>query len=218
MLATLIRKEWKLEWRQRHALTGLVLFVLASCYTCYLALGSLEAPEIWSALLWINGVFAAFNAMQKTFQAEANGALLYLYTLAPARLVILARILYNSAMVVTLNLLSVVFLWLFFGTAAWEQLNAGLFAAGLVLGGCALGSALTFTAALAFRAGGGSGLVAVLGFPVAMPVLMAAVRTTGAALSGSGWAESGLGLVVLATVLASVLVLSLVLFPYLWRD
>ncbi|MFN9800706.1 MAG: ABC transporter permease, partial [Bacteroidota bacterium] len=64
---SLLKKEIQLEWRQKHALAGVLLYVLATVFVCYLALQSIEAPDVWNALLWITALFTAFNALQRTF-------------------------------------------------------------------------------------------------------------------------------------------------------
>jgi heme exporter protein B len=92
------------------------------------------------------------------------------------------------------------------------------FLAGLLLGSTGLGIALTFIAGLAFRSGAGTGLVAILGFPVIMPLLITMVRFTRSAMDGLSWSDNGLNLLVLLVLNIAFLVLSLVLFPYLWRD
>jgi heme exporter protein B len=218
MLLALLRKEIQLEWRQKHALAGIALYVLATVFVCFLALQRIEAAEVWNALLWVTSVFTAFNALQRTFQHESGGAQLYLYTLAPARLVILSKMIYYGLLAMLLNGLSYFFFILFFGTEVTAQMNALQFFTGLILGSAGLGMALTFIAGLAFRSGGGTGLVAILGFPVVMPLLIAMVRFSRNALAGAAWADNGYNLTVLLVLNGAILVLSLVLFPYLWRD
>lgn len=218
MLFPLLRKEAQLEWRRKHALAGVVLYVLATVFVCYLSLNHLNAAEVWNALLWITSVFTAFNALQRTFQQERGGTLIYLYTLATARAVILAKMIYYAGLAAVLNLFSFVFFCLFFGTEALGSMDTVQFLTGLLLGSAGLGIALTFIAGLAFRSGAGTSMVAILGFPILMPLLITAVRFSESALAGNSWADNGLNLLVLAVLNAAFLVLSLVLFPYLWRD
>jgi heme exporter protein B len=60
--------------------------------------------------------------------------------------------------------------------------------------------------------------VAILGFPVIMPLLITMVRFTRSAMDGLSLSDNGLNLLVLLVLNIAFLVLSLVLFPYLWRD
>jgi heme exporter protein B len=86
------------------------------------------------------------------------------------------------------------------------------------LGSTGLGLALTFVAGIAFKSEGGVGLVAILGFPVIMPLLITIVRHTTAALEGASATQNGLNLMVLLVLNVVSFVLSYVLFPYLWRE
>jgi heme exporter protein B len=217
-LVALLRKELLLEWRQKHALAGVVLYVLATVFVCYLGFQQIESSKTWGVLLWITGLFTAFNAMQKTFASETAGTQLFLYTLASPRHIILSKAIYNACFVAILNLVSVGFFILFFGTEVLQSVDWMQFFAGLLLGSTGLGLALTFVAGIAFKSDAGVGLVAILGFPVVMPLLITIVRHSTDALEGASVSENGLNLMVLLVLNVVSFVLSYVLFPYLWRE
>lgn len=217
-LLALLRKELLLEWRQKHALAGVILYVLATVFVCYLGFQRLESAKTWGVLLWVTGVFTAFNAMQKTFASESAGTQLFLYTLAHPRFIILAKAIYNAVFIALLNLVSVLFFLLFFGTEVLQSVDWLQFLLGLLLGSTGLGLALTFVAGIAFKSEGGVGLVAILGFPVIMPLLITIVRHTTSALEGASATQNGLNLMVLLVLNVVSFVLSYVLFPYLWRE
>lgn len=212
------KKELRLEWRQKHALAGIGMYVLATAFVCYLSFESIDSERIWGGLIWITGLFTAFNAMQKTFQQEGGGTQLYLYSLASPKAVILSKALYNALLVAILNSLSLFFFLLFFGSKAFGEADFYQFILGLILGSTGLGITLTFISGLAYKSGTGVGLVAILGFPVIIPLLITIVRFTTGALIGLTWLENGLNLLVLLILNGSSLLLSLLLFPYLWRD
>jgi heme exporter protein B len=217
-LLALLRKELLLEWRQKHALAGVILYVLATVFVCYLGFQRLESAKTWGVLLWVTGVFTAFNAMQKTFASESTGTQLFLYTLAHPRFIILAKAIYNAVFIALLNLVSVLFFLLFFGTEVLQSVDWLQFLLGLLLGSTGLGLSLTFVAGIAFKSEGGVGLVAILGFPVIMPLLITIVRHTTSALEGASATQNGLNLMVLLVLNVVSFVLSYVLFPYLWRE
>ena len=217
-LLALLRKELLLEWRQKHALAGVLLYVLATVFVCYLGFQRIESAKTWGVLLWVTGVFTAFNAMQKTFASESAGTQLFLYTLAHPRFIILSKAIYNAVFIALLNLVSVLFFLLFFGTEVLQSVDWLHFLVGLLLGSTGLGLALTFVAGIAFKSEGGVGLVAILGFPVIMPLLITIVRHTTAALEGASATQNGLNLMVLLVLNVVSFVLSYVLFPYLWRE
>ena len=107
---------------------------------------------------------------------------------------------------------------LFFGMDVLESVDWMQFLLGLFLGSTGLGLALTFVAGIAFKSEGGVGLVAILGFPIIMPLLITIVRHSTAALEGASATANGLNLMVWLVLNVVSFVLSYVLFPYLWRE
>jgi heme exporter protein B len=120
--------------------------------------------------------------------------------------------------VAILNLVSLAFFLLFFGDKMLADIDVVQFALGMILGSSGLGITLTFVSGLAYKSGTGVGLVAILGFPVVIPLLITIVRFTTGAILGMTWLENGLNLLVLIILNGSSLLLSLLLFPYLWRE
>ncbi len=214
----LIKKELLLEMRQKHALAGILLYVLSSVYVCYLGFEKVDSPRALGALIWITGIFTGFNAMQKTFINESSGVHLFLYTLASPRQIILSKAIYNAALVALLNLASVVFFLLFFGVDVLRNADVFQLIIGLLLGSTGLGLALTFVSGLAYKSGTGIGLISVLGFPIIIPLLITMVRHTRSALEGVSMESNGLNLVVLLVLNLISLLLSWILFPYLWKE
>ena len=172
----------------------------------------------WNALFWIILLFAAFNALARSFQREDKGRQLYLYTLAHPRSVILARTIYNAITMVVLGLLSLLFYTLFLGGEAYANANVGQFVLAVALGGIGFATVLTLISAIAARAGSGLGLMAILGFPLVLPMLLAVMRASKLALDGVAWSITGTYLA--GTLLLDVITITLawLLFPYLWRD
>lgn len=214
----LLKKEMKLELRQKHTLAGIILYVLATVFVCYLSFEKIETTKTWGALLWITGVFTAFNAMQKTFSSDGQGTQLFLYSIVHPRQIIIAKAIYNAMLVAALNLVSLLFFMLFFGSDVIADADMVQFIAGLVLGSTGLGLALTFVAGIAYKSGTGVGLVAILGFPIIIPLLITLVRHTTFSLDGMSYLQNSLNLVVLLVLNAVSFVLAFILFPYLWRE
>lgn len=214
----MLKLEWLLDRRQKHAWGSMVLYVVSTVYTCYLGTGRLNQVPIWNALFWIIVLFAAFNALARSFQREEGGRQLYLHTLAHPRSVVLARTLYNAGVMIVLGLVSIAVYLLFVGSAVLAEADTTLFLATVVLGSIGLACALTLIAAIAARAGSGIGLMAILGFPIVLPMLLATLRASKLALDGVDFSIVGkyLGALLAMDVLA--VALAAILFPYLWRD
>ncbi len=217
-IATLLRLEVTLDLRQRAAWAGMLLYVVSAVYVCYLAVKGGLGLATWNALFWIILLFAAFNALARSFQREDAGRQLYLYTLVDPRSVILARTIYNGATMIVLSLLSLLVYSLLLGTDVLEEADLLQFVLAVVLGGIGFAAVLTLISAIAARAGNGIGLMAILGFPLVLPLLLTVMRASKLALDGVAWSITSTyfgGLVLLDLITVS---LAWILFPYLWRD
>jgi len=131
---------------------------------------------------------------------------------------VLARSLYNAATMVLLSLLSLLFYTLFLGGEVLAEADLPQFLLAVVLGGIGFAAVLTLISAIAARAGNGLGLMAILGFPLVLPMLLAVMRASKLSLDGVAWSVNStyfLGLVLLDVITVT---LAWILFPYLWRD
>lgn len=214
----LLRLEFALDLRQKASWGSLLLYTVSAVYVSHLAIKGSLATATWNALLWIILLFAAFNALARSFQREDAGRQLYLYTLASPRQVVLARTLYNAITMVVLGLLSLVFYTLFMGAAALQEADVPQFLLAVVMGGVGFAAVLTLIAAIAARAGSGIGLMAILGFPLVLPMLLALVRASKLALDGVAWSVNATYFLALLLLDVITITLAWLLFPYLWRD
>jgi len=115
-------------------------------------------------------------------------------------------------------LLSLLFYTLFLGGEVLVDADLPQFLLAVVLGGIGFAAVLTLISAIAARAGNGLGLMAILGFPLVLPMLLAVMRASKLSLDGVAWSVNStyfLGLVLLDVITVT---LAWVLFPYLWRD
>jgi heme exporter protein B len=73
--------------------------------------------------------------------------------------------------------------------------------------------------AIASRSGNNAALMAILGFPVVLPLLLLLVKASQRALTGTvEFAELLRLLSAIALIDLVVVLLAVILFPYLWRD
>ena len=217
-ISTLIGKELTLEWRQRYALNGMVLYIVSTVYVCYLSF-KLKTnqlnPITWNTLFWIILLFTAVSAVSKSFTQERAGRLLYYYTIASPQAVIMSKIIYNSLMMTMLSVLG-------FGFYAFVMNNpvqdVPMYMLSIVLGSVGFASTLTLVAGIASKADNNGMLMPVLSFPVVLPMLLMVMKLSKNALDGLDRAESLNEIGVLLAIDAIVMALSWVLFPYLWRS
>jgi len=212
---TLVNKEIRLELKQRYVLNGILLYLVSTVFVTYLAFEEAITPATWNSLFWIILLFVAVNGISKSFVQESPARYLYYYTLASPQAVVVSKILYNLMLMLLLGLLAFGFFLLLMGN---KVVNLPLFLLAIVLGSMGLSTILTMVAAIASRASQNFSLMAILSFPIVMPLLATLMKVAGEALRSPGWEGSGGLVVILVTINSAVMILAFLLFPYLWRD
>lgn len=211
----LIKKDFLLEIRQRYALNAILLYVVSTVFVVQLSFGRIIDETSWIALFWIILLFAAFNAVSKSFVQEHTARRLYYFVLASPVSIIISKITYNSALMVSLGFLSLGLYVLFLGM---PEFNLWLLYPSFILGCVGLASALTMVSAIASSAGNNAALMAVLGFPVVIPLLLLVINAFKMALKVEiATMQLIKSLTSIFLIDAVVIVLAVILFPYLWR-
>ncbi|MEX8546749.1 MAG: heme exporter protein CcmB [Mucilaginibacter sp.] len=218
----LLKKEVLLEWRSKYAFNGVLLYVVSTVFVCYIAfnlspgfVGSAGYPIVWNVLFWIILLFASVNAIAKSFMQESSSRLLYYYTIASAKAIILAKIIYNCLLMMLLSTLALLVYLLFFKNSLGDPLYYFL---AVLSGSISFSMVFTMLSAIASKAGNNGTLMAILCFPIIIPVILILVRFSKNAMDGIERSASGHDIIVLAAINIIVMATSLVLFPYLWRD
>lgn len=211
----LIRKEISLEWKTKYSFNGLLLYVISTVFVCYLSFKRIIDPPAWNALFWIIMLFASVNAVAKSFMTENRGRLLYYYTLTSATAVIFSKTIYNVMLLIVLSHISLLFYSVFIGNLVHDM---PMFIIGMVLGCTGFASIMTLISAIASKAGGNSTLMAILSFPLLIPLLITIIRFTKNAMDGLAWSVNYKFLIILIALNLLTTALSYLLFPYLWRE
>ncbi|MCA6078260.1 heme exporter protein CcmB [Fulvivirga sedimenti] len=213
----LIAKEWQVEWRQRYALNGLLLYLVSTIFICYLSFNvkvNQLNPLTWNALFWIILLFSAVNAVAKSFMQEHQGRLLYYYSLFSPQVLILARLIYNTALMLGLSIVGFLMYALVLGNPVGDM---AYFFLSVVLGSMGFSVTFTMISAIAAKAGNNQTLMAILGFPIVLPMLLMVIKLSKNALDGLERSASTDELLTLIAINVLVGAVSFLLFPYLWR-
>jgi heme exporter protein B len=214
-LKALLGKEIKLEFRHKNAFNGILLYVASTVFVSYLSFKNIVDSTTWNALFWIILLFASINAVSKSFVQESKGLLSYYYTLAGPESMILSKIIYNALLVIFISFVCYGCYSLFIGNIVQNQL---LFIAALALGSMGISSILTLMSAIAAKTNNNLSLMAVLSFPIIMPLLITLMKISKYAVDGISFSVTYKYLLVLAFLNLIVLSLSYLLFPYLWKE
>jgi heme exporter protein B len=209
----LIRKEIVLEWRSKYALNGILLYVVSTIFVCFLSFKQTD-PITWNALFWIIMLFASVNAIAKSFVQENRGRQLYYYTIASPQAIILSKIVYNVLLMLLLASVAIGFYSIVFRNTLGDPL---FYLLAVLLGSISFASVFTMVSGIASKANNGA-LMAILSFPVIIPLLILLIKFSKNAMDGLDRSVSYNEIGVLVAINVMVVAISLILFPYLWRE
>lgn len=210
----LIQKELTLEWRQKYAISGILLYVLSTIFIVYLSTIKVE-PPVWNPIFWIIVLFASVNAVAKSFVQESSARQLYYYQLVNPTAIILSKIIYNTLLLLFLSVLSFMVFGLVAGNPVKDYFQ---FYLALFLGSVGFAIVFTFISAIASKANNSGTLMAILGFPLIIPILMTLVKMSANALRLINDTSIDKDIMILVAIDLILLGLAFVLFPFLWRD
>jgi len=215
-IKALFLKDVQLELKQKYSINSIILYVFSTVFVAYLSFQGNIEPRSWNVMFWIILLFAAVNATTKSFVQERPSRHIYYYTLAAPQSVILSKIFYNSLMMIIIAIITFVIFQLFLGNMIVGNL---LFFVSLLLGSLGFASTLTMVAGIASRSENNFALMAILSFPLMLPFLLSLMKLSDMALTSAEFSPAAwqlLGVVFGLNII--VIMLSYLLFPYLWRD
>lgn len=212
-ILTLFKKDLLLEIRQQYAFYGVLLYIGATIYVLYM---TIENPDsrTWMGLFWIIQLFISINAVAKSFLQESRSRMLYYHSISSPQNFVLAKLLFNSVLMLVMSLLSTVIFSLFL---SYPVQKTAAFAGIVFLGGWSLSLVFTFLAAIAAKAQQNAAIMAILGFPIIIPQLLVLMKVSAAVFSVSTPVPIA-NILILFAFDVMVILLSLILFPFLWRD
>ena len=203
-----------MEWRQKHTLFGVLLYVGATVFVIYIMSGQPES-RTWNALFWITQLFVAVNSVAKSFLQEHPHRYRYYFTLVKPATFLLAKMVYSILIMFIMSLVSLLLYYIMLG---WPLVQGSLFILITMVGSLSLSAVFTFLSAIAARANQNAALMAILGFPLVTPVLMILSKLALKALEPvymPGWSSLAL---VLLSLDVLVIFLGVILFPFLWQE
>jgi heme exporter protein B len=213
-VSAFIAKDVRLELRQRAALNGVLLYLISTLFLCYLAFTAHADARSLSALFWVIILFAATNAVSRSFTQEGPARQSFYNTLASQAALIVSKIIYNVVLMLMLGGLSYLIFSFLLGNFVVHTLAFLVVLAGGCIGFACL---LTFVSAIAGRTGNHFALTAVLGFPIALPLVILCVNLTEYCALTTFPTDFWMKVVILFLLDAITATLAYILFPFLWR-
>lgn len=202
-----------LEIRQQYAFYGVLLYVGATIFVLYMAI---ENPDngTWNGLFWVIQLFISINAVAKSFLQESRNRMLYYQTITGPLNFILAKLLFNTFLMMVMSALSLLLFSLFMD---YPVERSAIFIGLVFLGGWSLSLVFTFLAAIAAKAQQNAAIMAILGFPIIIPQLLVLMNVSQTVFDpGSVIPLANILLLITSDIL--VIMLAMILFPFLWKD
>ncbi len=196
-------------------MAGILMYVISTVFISYMSFAGILPSHTWNALFWIIMVFASVNAIAKSFMSENRGLQLFYYTIADPQQYILSKIIFNTVFLMGISLLCFLIYSMLLGNPV---LDVGMYLIGIVFGSMAFASILTLISAIAARANNSVTLMAVLGIPLLLPLLVIVIKFSKNAMDGLAWSVNLQNLLLLVAVNVITIALSYLLFPYLWKE
>ena len=212
-ILTLFKKDLLLEVRQQYSFYGILLYIGATIFVLFMAIDEPE-DRVWNGLFWVIQLFICINAVAKSFLQESKGRMLYFYSIASPGDFVLAKLLFNSLLMLVMSMLSLLLFSLFFGNPIQK---AGSFIGLVLLGGWSLSLVFTFLSAIAAKAQQNAAIMAVLGFPFIIPQLLLLMKLSNAAFNPILTIPLNTVLLLVALDIM-IIMLAVILFPFLWKD
>ena len=180
------RKDLRLEWRSRDALTGMLFFSLLVVIVFSFAFDPTAAVsrQISGGILWMVLLFAAVTALNQSWLREQRNHVLDAQRMAPSSpaALFLGKALANMAFVTAVEVILAPLFAIFYNLHPLGQ--AWLLLLVLPLGTWALIINGTFFAALGLRTRNRELMLPLVLFPISIPALLAMVQATTNILTG----------------------------------
>lgn len=212
----LLKKDLLLELRQQHTFYGILLYIASTVFVLHLSMPESPDAAVWNSLFWVIQLFVCVNTVAKSFLQESRGRMLYFYSISSPVEFIIGKLFFNVILMTVMSLVSLV---LFFTFLDNPVSNSLWFTGIVLLGGTSISLVFTLMSAIAAKAQQNAALIAILGFPVILPILLLLMRLSKAAFAEifkEGAILQLAGLIGLMDLL--VLALAVILFPFLWKD
>jgi heme exporter protein B len=210
----LFLKELRMELKNKYALWSLVLLLTVSVFIIY-TIQKEASNQVWHSLFYVVLIFGVVQNIGRSFLMENKGSLLYYKFLVDSRAIIVSKIAYqflvNAFFLGVLTVLMSFWLpqtiphfWQYLVTALLFTLcNSAVF---------------TFNSALALGAKNSSLVAMILSLPLLIPSLLVSLKSASKAISPLDTHIYYQDWMVLLLLLTIQLVLSAVLFKYVWDE
>ena len=184
VVTQIVRKDLAVEWRSRQLLASMLVFALLVIliFNFALELDARARSELSSGVLWATFAFAGTLGLNRSMAIEKDGQAMDGLLLAPVdrSAIYFGKVIGNLLYMLIVALFTLPVYGLLYNV---NLFNGGLFLV-ILLGAWGYSATGTLLAAMAMQARSREVLLPVLLFPLLIPVLVSAVRTSSFFLEG----------------------------------
>lgn len=210
----LFSKDLRIDLRQGYALASVLLFVFCTVFMVFKTFTEFS-PQSWIVTYFIILLFVSINAVLKSFIQESGQSGIYYYSLLNPLHVIIAKSLYNFVFILFLALVIWLLLIFFSFNPFVDSTN---FFLTLLLVSYGFSVVFTFVSALSKSEGVNATLLAVLGMPLVLPIILMGVKLAFASTSLLIDTSLSTDFSLLIGINLLLTGISIVLFSMLWKS
>ena len=211
---TLLKKEWQTDIRNRSAFYGVFLYSLLTVFLIFYSFKQVEAIT-WVSLFWIITLFAALNAMAKSFLQESTLRWNYYYTLFSPTQLLLAKFIYNFGLLTTITLFNFILFVVFLG---FPVQNISMFLCSVLLGVFSFVFMFSIMSSISAKASKNASLSAILSMPIIIPLLSVLINFSVKTITANSSVIFYSDIVLLSSIDVLMFALGILLFRFIWRD
>lgn len=202
----------------KYAFSGMILYLTSSIFLGYITFNLGRVPinvPTWNVLFWIIMLFVATNSIAKSFIQESKERQLYYYTIANPQSIIISKILFNFLLMLFLVTIGFAIYVVLLGNPVNDL---GLFITNLMIAALGFSASFTMISSIASKASNSGTLMAILGFPIIIPMLLLIIKISKTAIEGLNRTTIYDEMTTLLAIIIISITTSIILFPYLWRS
>ena len=210
---TLLIHEFTLEFRQRFSFAAQVLYVAAVVFIFYLTFSEPDG-QIWNSLFWMVMLFSGIQLGTTSFKREFGHSHLFYFQLIDPLMLFFSKIISVWVRLLILGISAWIIMSVVLGDPVVDK---WLFGAAVFLGSLGLAVIFSFLSAISMSTENSGLLLAVLSFPVLLPVLLSVIRLSFISMAQVS-VEYFDSFATLIAVVMLVIGMGIFLFPTLWKN
>ncbi|MBL8160812.1 MAG: heme exporter protein CcmB [Anaerolineae bacterium] len=217
-VVTIVRKDLRAELRSRELVSSMGLFALLSIliFSFALELDRVAREEAVSGVLWVTVVFASILGLNRSLAMERDQGNLEAMLVAPIDRagILFGKLVGNLIFVLLVAAVMLPIMTVLYNKTLFQPWLLVI----LLLGILGFSTVGTLLATMTVQTRSRESLLPIVMLPIALPVILAAVRGTTAILTGAREAEWMIWLQILVAVDGIYLLLCYLLFEYIIED